>query len=304
MMPVLVVVFNRPDVTRQMIDALREARPDRLFVAADGPRADHPDDAERCRQVRAELERIDWPCEVSVLAHDRNLGLQEAMVTAISWFFEQVEAGVVLEDDCLVHPDFFRLCDDVLERYAEVPEVMYVTALNMAPGETFAGGASWTFASAGHIWGWATWRRAWQGYDARLSDWPQHAAEFGPGESKLRRAIGAKAAAAHSGEKHTWARAWHYHVAKHRGLVVVPATNLVRNVGFGPDATHTVSRSHRLGGLEAAGLPDALVAPSGVAPDPRYDAHLASYHTWSWKRRLREWWRRRLKRPGGTRSPR
>lgn len=295
--PVLVVVFNRPDVTRQMIDALRAVAPAQLFVAADGPREGHPTDAARCREVRDELARVDWPCEVSLLAHEHNLGLQDAMVTAIGWFFDHVEQGIVLEDDCVLHPDFFELAEVVLDRYRDVPEVMYLTALNMAPQERFGDGASWCFASAGHIWGWATWRRAWQGYDSRLGDWPEHAAGFADDPSPLRRAIGAKAASAHGGEKHTWARAWHYHVAKQRGLVAVPATNLVRNVGFGPDATHTVSSRHHLGGLAVEGLPRPLVAPGRLEPDPRYDALLARYHTWSWRRRLRERARRWLSRP-------
>jgi len=302
--PALVVVFNRPDVTRMLVDNLRTVAPRRLFVAADGPRDNHADDAGRCHQVRRELERIDWECDVSFLAHDHNLGLQRAMVTAIDWFFGEVEAGIVLEDDCVVHPDFFDLAAAVLERYADVREVMYLTATNMRPDRTFGDGASWHFASAGHIWGWATWRRAWEGYDSQLSDWPSYQHEFGPGQGALRRALGAKADAAHRGSKHTWARAWHYHVAKQRGLVAVPATNLVRNVGVGPDATHTVSRRHSLIGLPVDSITRPFVAPTRTEPDPGYDAVLTSYHRWGWRRRTRELARRTFNRPGGTRHPR
>jgi hypothetical protein len=284
---VLVVIFNRPDVVAQLIETLRPARPARLFVAADGPRTATPADVERCAAARSVLDRVDWPCQITRLFHDHNVGLQASMVGAIDWFFEHVDAGIILEDDCLVHPDFFAFAAEILERYSDHASVMAISALNMAPRERF-GSHSYFFASAGHIWGWATWRRAWEGYDADLTEWASRRDTFLDGATPLQQALARKFDAATEGRKNTWARAWHHHVAVHAGLVVVPSVNLVRNVGLGRDATHTTSSRHSLGGLPVGRLPRPLEHPDELAPNAVYDDHLTSFHTWTRRRRIRE----------------
>lgn len=284
---VLVVLFNRPDVAARLIASLRPARPARLWVAADGPRRSHSTDIERCARTRAVLDQVDWPCEVTRLFHDRNLGLQRGMVEAIDWFFTDAESGIVLEDDCLPHPDYFRFAAEVLDRYRDAPRVMGVSALNMAPAKRFSP-HSYFFASAGHLWGWATWRRAWEGYDGALREWPEIREAFLREPTPLRQALARKFDSARAGRKHTWARAWHYHVARHSGLVVVPSVNLVRNVGLGPRATHTTSRRHLLAGLPVSGLRFPLDHPDDLVPNADYDACLARFHTWSRRRRARE----------------
>lgn len=289
--PVLLVVFNRPDVTRAMVDALRQVGPRQMFVAADGPRPDHPEDVELCARTRRVLDHIDWPCEVEVLAHEHNLGLQASMVSAIDWFLSKVDEGVILEDDCLVHPDFFTFAAAMLERYRHTPEVMAVTSVNIEAAVDH-GPASYFFASGGHIWGWATWRRAWEGFDPALSLWPQVQDSFGPGTPPLHRALGSKFASAHAGTKRTWARAWHFTVARQQGLVVVPAVNMVHNIGLAKGATHTTSTRHRLAHLRAHELPLPLIHPDDRVPDVRYDAALARYHRWGFGRRVRERFRR------------
>ncbi len=285
--PVLVVLFNRPQVAAQLIAALRRAQPAQLFVVADGPRNDHANDIELCRQTRAVLDQVDWPCEIRRHFHEHNLGLQTTMVDGIDWFFSQVESGVILEDDCLVHPDFFALARDLLDRYRDEPRVMSISALNMAPADSI-GSSSYFFASAGHIWGWATWRRAWEGYDIELASWPTVRDRFDAHAAPLQRALGVKFQAAHSGAKNTWARAWHFHVASHDGLVAIPTVNLVKNIGLGPDATHTTSSRHVLANLPVGDLPRPIVHPELVEVNGAYDATLATFHTWSRRRRLRE----------------
>lgn len=284
---ILVVLFNRPAVVGELIDALRPARPARLFVFADGPRPDHPSDVQRCAQARAALDQVDWMCEISRCFRDDNVGLKAAMVGAIDWFFSHVESGIILEDDCIPHPDFLAFAGDLLERYRDVSEVMGISGVNMAPHERF-GPYSYFFASSGHIWGWATWRRAWQGFDIDLQTWPAIRDDFYADSTPLRRALGVKFDAAYDGTKHTWARAWHYHVARRRGLVVVPSVNLVRNIGLGPDATHTTSTRHSLARLAVGELADPLVHPEVLAANRDYDAHLARFHTWTRRRRTRE----------------
>ena len=284
--PILLVVFNRPEGTRRMIDALRKVAPPRLFVAADGPRPDRPEDVERCRATRAVIDEVDWPCEVRRLEHDGNLGLSRAMVAAIDWFFEQVDAGVILEDDCLVHHDFLRFAGEVLDHHRDTEEVSYVTAVNLRPHQdpvldTYA------FASCGHVWGWATWARTWRTFDPFLSAWPEHAERFGRGASPLHRNLGRKFASAHSGGRHSWARALHFHVARHDGLVVVPPVNLVRNIGIGPDASNTRSSRHPLARLPVGHLEFPIRHPDALVADPDYDAAMAIFH----KRRLKYWFK-------------
>jgi len=282
-----VVIFNRPTVVAQLVTALRQARPSRLFVVADGPRAGHPADIDRCAAARSVIEQVDWPCEITRRFRELNVGLQTSMVDAIDWFFTQVDAGIILEDDCVVQPDFFPFAAELLLRFRDDDSVMSISALNMAPHDQF-GPHSYFFASAGHIWGWATWRRAWEGYDPDLGDWPNHREGFLDGATPLGRALARKFDAAYDSSKNTWARAWHHHVAVNSGIVIVPVVNLVRNIGFGPDATHTTSARHTLGALPVDRLPRILDHPEELAPNAQYDAHLARFHTWSLRRRVRE----------------
>lgn len=290
--PVLLVVFNRPESTRRMIDNLRTVAPAHLFVAADGPRRGHPDDIERCRATRAVIDEVDWPCDTRRLEHDENLGLSRAIVAAVDWFFEQVDEGVILEDDCLVQPDFLRFAGEVLEHHRHTDEIVYVTAVNLRPDDDPALD-TYRFASCGHVWGWATWARAWRTFDPYLSAWPEHAHRFGRGASPLRRNLGRKFASAHSEGRYTWARALHFHVARQNGLVVVPPVNLVRNIGIGRDSTNTKSLRHPLARLPVGNLEFPLRHPEAIVADPAYDSAMARFHKW----RLKEWIRNeRIKR--------
>ena len=285
--PVLLLVFNRPDITSRLLDAVRVARPARLFVAADGPRPERPGDADLCRRTRALLAGIDWPCRLETLYRDTNLGLQAAVTTGISWFFEHVDSGAILEDDCLPAPDFLPFAAEVLARHAGEPRIMHVSGLNMRPAERFSP-HSYFFAEVGHVWGWATWRRAWRLYDASMAAWPAMRRRFDVAAPPLRRVLGRKFASAHANRKRTWPRIWYYTMARHDGLAIIPSVNLIRNVGFGDDATHTRRRRHPLR-LEATGrMAFPLDHPPDLAVNARYQRHLARYHAGSYARRASE----------------
>lgn len=290
MPPVLVVVFNRPEVTAELFAVLRKVRPPRLWVAADGPRASVATDAERCRRTRAVVDAVDWPCEVRRLDHDHNLGLQAAMVAAVTWFVGEAGEGIVLEDDCVPHPDFFGLCAEVLDRYRHDDRVMAVTAVNL-DDSVDCGDASYLFASLGQVRGWATWRRAWDGFDPVLGRWPEVRDRLVGGDP-LSRVMAAKFDDAHAGTHRTWSRAWHHHVMASGGLAVVPATNLMHNIGFGPDATHTTSVDHPLADLPTTALSWPLRHPDAVEACAAYDAVLARYHRTGRLAGVRRWWRR------------
>jgi hypothetical protein len=240
---VLLLIFNRPETTARVFDAVRRARPPRLYVTADGPRATHAHDAARCAEVRRMTQRVDWPCEVRTLTREHNLGCMLAVSQAISWFFDHESEGIVLEDDTLPLPSFFDYCDALLERYRNDARVAMISGLNPL-GSMYPASASYFFSRHPQIWGWASWRRAWQGYDAEMADWPAWHAAGG-----LRRWFDGDACEAELWRARfdkamyriyeTWDFQWIYHAWKQGGLAVLPAHNLVRNIGYGAEATHT-----------------------------------------------------------------
>jgi len=240
--PVLFLVFNRPDKTAQVFDTIRTARPGRLYVAADGPRLDRPGEAARCARAREIATAIEWPCEVRTLFRDSNLGCKQAVSGALDWFFGEEEAGIVLEDDCLPHPDFFRFCDSLLEHYAEDERVSVITGDNFQSGRQ-RGNASYYFSKYNHCWGWASWRRTWRLYDGDLSFWPEWKRSAAwrdktpdPVERRYWEDIFDQVA---RGEIDSWAYPWTASVWCRGGLTATPNVNLVTNIGFGEDATHT-----------------------------------------------------------------
>jgi hypothetical protein len=165
---VLLTGFNRPDAIARVLDAVRRYRPATLFVAMDGPRIDRPGEAERCAAARGAVAAVDWPCEVEYLLRNENLGCRRAMAEAIDWFFDHVEDGIIIEDDCLPSPGFFPFVESLLDRYRDDERVAMISGTNVLR-KWRPRGESYFFGSYGAVWGWATWRRAWQHADTRLA---------------------------------------------------------------------------------------------------------------------------------------
>lgn len=242
--PVALFVFNRPDLTARVFDVLREVKPAVLFVSADGPRADRPDDARLCRETLDIVQSVDWPCEVHWNLRTENLGCGPAMSQGISWVFEHVDRAILLEDDCLPDPTFFTFCTELLDRYADDERVFQIAGSNLNPPAEIFGDDSYAFASFPLIWGWATWRRAWEKYDFRMTSWPAFRDAQGLDglqASRRRRAhLRREWNHIHAGNG-TWDHQWQYTVMSNHGLSAYPATNLVSNLGFRPDATQTTA---------------------------------------------------------------
>ncbi|WP_053333572.1 hypothetical protein [Gemmatimonas phototrophica] len=287
----LLLVFNRPAVVRELVAALRVNKPPVVYVAGDGPRTTHPADTARCAEVREVIARdIDWPCSVRTWFRETNVGLQRAVVSGIDWLFSHETAGVILEDDCLPAPDFLPFAGAMLERYADTPSVMQISGVSMRSASTRSR-ESYHYAQVGHIWGWATWRRAWAQYDPTLSTWPAVRDSYRRDPSSLRRALAAKFASAHAGRKWTWSRAWYWSTVQQRGLSVIPSLNLIHNVGDGEDATHQHGARHPLRRVHEEGLTWPLVHPPRLVTDDAYDQLLTRYHRGSFKQQLTErWW--------------
>jgi hypothetical protein len=241
--PVLFLVFNRPSTTSRVFEAIRQARPPRLYVAADGPRADRPAEARACADVRRIATAVDWPCEVSTLLRDTNLGCRLGVSQGIDWFFEQEPEGVVLEDDVLPLPGFFTYCDELLERHRDDARVASVSGCSLI-ADRYRAPHSYFYSRQDHVWGWAGWRRSWRHYDVAMATWPEWDRDGG----LLRLLDGDRCAAdywsevfnrAWRGEVDTWDYQWKY-ACWSRGLLhALPQNNLTLNLGLGAGATHT-----------------------------------------------------------------
>lgn len=240
--PILFCIFNRPLETQRVFDCIAQMQPARLFVIADGPRPDRNGEKELVAQTRAVIDQIDWPCELTVNFADENMGCKHRMATGITWAFQHTDRLIILEDDCLPHPGFFGYCDDLLDRYADDARVMMISGDDFQSNPVT--GDSYYFSRWTHIWGWATWRRAWQHFDVEMRDWPtirdngsvsawcDDPREVDHWTQVLNQQ--------HAGNIDTWDFPWMVACWRRGGLTILPQRNLVTNIGFGDAATHTM----------------------------------------------------------------
>lgn len=240
--PILFIVFNRPHTTQRVFDEIRNVQPVALFIAADGPREGNFEDINKCRSVREVASQIDWPCKVTTLYRDANLGCKVAVSGAIDWFFEQVEEGIILEDDVLPNRSFFHFCETMLDRYRHDAGVMHIGGFNIL-GKWKAARQSYHFNYFGTIWGWATWRRCWSFYDVDIKQWADPEIQnmvlmkyFPISVRKERKDLYDSLLA---GKIDTWDYQWALTRYINGGLSIIPSVNLVVNIGFDRDATHT-----------------------------------------------------------------
>lgn len=243
--PVLFLFFNRPDATVRVLAAIRSAKPEKLFLAADGPRSKIEGDAALCLKTRDTVESmIDWPCEVQRLYREENLGCRIAVSSAIDWFFSHVEEGIILEDDTIPAPSFFNFADTMLERYRDDNLVMHISGNNHQHGRIRGDGAYYASRFA-HSWGWATWRRAWKLYEREMLGFPEDW-EGVSNRCNLPQRIKdwwhQALSNTRQGVVNTWDFQWHYTVMKHQGVCLIPNRNLVENIGVGEAATHMKKR--------------------------------------------------------------
>jgi hypothetical protein len=268
--PVALFVFNRPEHTARVLAAVARARPRTLLVVADGPRPDRAGEAERCAAVRELVAGIDWECTVLRDYADENLGCRRRVSSGLDWVFSECERAIVLEDDCVPDPSFFRFADELLERYADDERVMTISGTSVQRRPP-ADGSSYYFSGYSLIWGWATWRRAWRLYDREMRRWPELRAGFVDlGDEESERYWRAVFDRTHAGEIDTWDYQWLFTSRVYGGLSAIPAHNLVSNIGFGADATHTLGDSE-IANLPATALRFPLRHPKAVARDLRAD---------------------------------
>ncbi len=238
-------------------------------MAADGPRSTHPDDENRCEDTRAILEEIDWDCQVEKLFRQNNLGCKKAVSQAINWFFENEEMGIILEDDCLPALSFFTYCEKLLIQYKEDEQIFSINGCNL--GYTGSDVASYSFTRFVNMWGWATWRRSARKIDYQMTEWKNNTNKYTFLQERLKNKN--SRTKAHKWYLHwlflfnqinkidTWDYQWIYTCLKEQGLCIFPQKNLVNNLGFGADATHTINAAVPLARLESFDLEFPLLAP-------------------------------------------
>lgn len=272
--PILFIIFNRPETEIEVFNRIREYQPDRLYVAADGPRANKPEDKERCESARAIIRQVDWPCEIKTLFRDRNLGCGLGVSNAISWFFEQEEFGCIIEDDVLPELDWFAFCEEALPKFKEEQRVMLISSFNPL-SRTHKSSAS-GFTRYANIWGWASWKRAWSHYDlemrwaryAPLSKWIKH---YGLILGLYMRYCCKKLNRSYqdTGTWHTWDYQWNFALFQYDSYALVPYVNLTKNVGIGiGDGTHyTADSSDPFEHTETGRMPAPYSYPSRLKKD-------------------------------------
>ena len=267
--PVLFLIFNRPDTTQQVFNEIRKAQPGQLYVAADGPRRDRPDDIENCMKAREIIQQVDWDCKVTTLFREENLGCKHAISSAIDWFFSHVEEGIILEDDCVPDQSFFPYSQNLLQRYRNDERVMMIAGTNFLFDHNDEMNESYYFSRHYAIWGWATWKRAWSLYDIKMSDWPTYNSREYLQEiyknKKVATFFQKMLQVTYDNHLDTWDFQWAYTCIFNHGLAICPKYNLISNIGntgvhtFDPGPFNNMPREK----ID----PDELVHPRNISPD-------------------------------------
>lgn len=284
--PVLLLVFNRPQQTARVVDVIKNWNITRLYVAADGPRANRPEDIELCERTRSMVLEKLGHLEITTLFREENLGCGRAVSSAIDWFFENEDAGIILEDDCIPNASFLPFCEQLLEHFRDERSVMMISGDNflfdfpMQPDE-------YCFLRHSHVWGWATWSRAWKAYDFELLSWPkvrntswllEVCDDHADAERYWRRIFDD----VHSGANDTWDHQWNFAMWLHDGVSVTPGCNLVTNIGFHETATHTPERPTWYANVIHGEAQFPLRHPTSIRSDPVLDRWT---HVHIWKTR-------------------
>lgn len=265
--PVAFIIFNRPDTTERVFAEIAKAKPPKLLVVGDGPRNNRPGEAEQVAATRAIVKKVDWDCEVRTNFSEVNLGCRQRVSSGIDWVFEQVEEAIILEDDCLPDPSFFRFCQEMLERFRHDQRIGMVSGDNFQFGRR-RNDDSYYFSKYFHIWGWATWRNRWVGcYDVTMAKWPRIRtggliADL-VGNAREARYWKKIFERVHRGEIDTWDYQWVLANWLENRMSILPSVNLISNIGFDNNATHTKGVSD-LANLARAQVVFPLTHPLGV----------------------------------------
>jgi hypothetical protein len=273
--PILLIIFRRPDTTKIVFEAIRKVRPQQLFIAADGPRPDRPDDVTLRDETIRIVSQVDWPCEVKTWYKTENVGCGRNISSALDWFFTEVEEGIILEDDTVPSDSFFPYCAEMLGQYRNDSRIMHIGGVNFQDGIK-RGECDYYFSRYAFVWGWASWRRAWKEFDFDLNAFPEFLRE-----KRIRKIFKNRVVQQYwekifdnyyrNPEKRTaWSYQWNFAIFNQTGITIIPNKNLISNIGYGPDATHT-THDDFMAGNPVFELEFPLQHPSEIKPDAEAD---------------------------------
>lgn len=270
--PITFIFFNRLDTTLKVLECIRKAQPERLYLISDGARTERNGEKELVESIRNQVEAgIDWPCKIFKNYAEKNMGCHKRMASGITWVFEQEETSIILEDDIIPVPAFFQFCEELLIKYKNEDRVTYITGNNIYHDYPIKD--SYLFSKFPSIWGWATWRRAWKFFDDSPAVWEKMKkantieSYYGPKWAKFYKAQIEKA---YMGELDTWDYQWEASRMYHNGLGIIPKYNMIENIGFNrDDATHT--RGNSMYDFTKKNVEFPLMHPDSVQCDENYD---------------------------------
>lgn len=266
-------MFNRLNTTIQVFNAIKNIKPAKLYIASDGPRLENHHDILEVRTIRDYLlASVDWDCEVKTLFRENNLGCKLAVSSGITWFFDNENEGIILEDDCLPNQSFFRLCDNLLEKYRFDERVRHISGVNFI-GNDVVKDSSYYFSRFTHVWGWASWKRVWKDYDKNLEALDCFLSSGNLGnifpDKRIVDLITKELIRVKKGELNTWDFQYMFLNLIQNGLCVIPSKSLVVNIGFGAGATH--EHSAEIKSHHSEEISGEFIHPEFFVPQIRYD---------------------------------
>lgn len=273
--PILFLIYNRPDLTEKVFSKIRKIKPKKLFISADGPK--NETEKENCEKTRDIINKVDWPCQLETLFQEENLGCKLAVSSAISWFFDHVENGIILEDDTVPNMSFFHFCEELLDMYQDDKKVMSITGVSWTK-PSFVEPFSYYFSTYPGIWGWATWKDRWNKFDLEMKGFKEFIGSNILDEicfsSKEKKVIENYLNEVYHNKIDTWDYIWHYTNYLNKGLCIRPNKNLVSNIGFDHRSTHTKDKTSIRFNQKSHSINKTLKHPKKILRNKEADYYL------------------------------
>jgi hypothetical protein len=272
--PVVFIIFNRPETTKKVFEKIRQAKPEKLLIIADGPRKNHPEDKEKCAATRKVINGVDWKCKVLKNYSNTNLGLAKRISSGLDWVFDNVNEAIILEDDCLPNLTFFQFCKELLKKYQNDERIFAITGQNVQFGKKRTN-YSYYFSRYFHCWGWATWKRAWNHFDFDMKQWPKM-----KNDNYLKKILKNNRAvkywtkifqSCYEGKINSWAYKWIFAGFISRSLNIIPNVNLISNIGFGTESTHLKDSKNPYANMPTEKIIFPLKHPPGMMTNKKAD---------------------------------
>ena len=292
--PVLFIIFNRPSCTKRVFEEIKKAKPRKLFIAADGPRLDHPDDLSSCEKSRNIINQVDWNCDLKTMFRNNNLGCKYGPISAINWFFENVDKGIILEDDCFPDQSFFMYCTELLELYENNSKILSISGHNFGLNRNKN---TYLFSRFMNMWGWATWKDRAEKVDYSMKKWKNKKLKvlfliirlgsplLGDFDWKWIKKWYNTFNNCIKKNQTSWDYHWIFYGINQKMLNIVPNTNLIKNIGFGEDATHTKDKNHLISKIEVKGIELPLIKNNNEKYDKSYEIEYIKGHWQSHQKR-------------------